>query len=255
MSISHSTESVNEIKQNTPGINYSLFQNVDVLKELEEIYNEGLILFEEENYLATWKVFKYMYDNDLSLKKRILRVLSPENDILVSEKELKEMIELQGFFSNFRISLLETISTRLVNLYDEALKYAETDFKKSSSLAIKAKDIYRYFTNKLQEYENSDDHHQIQMYKTSMETLTIVKESGERFLSNLQDIYTDSGEKKKASRRKATSRTVEASKHVGTQVKSANTENLTTDGKKSMTISQKIKMHKEMNKLLLKNKE
>ena len=225
------------------------------MKELEEIYNEGLRLFEDENYLATWKVFKYLFENDLLLKKRILRVLNSSNKTMVSEKELNEMIELQGFFSNFRISLLEVISKRLVNLYDDALNYAETDIKKSSSLAIKAKYIYRYFTNKLQEYQNSDDLHQNQMYKTSMETLTIVKESGERFLSNLQELYAEDGEKKTTYRKPVVKKASSSHKFANTQNEPTTTTTSPTETNKSLTIAQRIKLHKEMNKLLLKNKE
>ena len=126
-----------------------------------------------------------MFKQDLELKEKIAKALIPQTEEeMVSEEVLTNLIELQGFFSNFRIRLLEEITNRLIDLYDRSKQfYKWGDLEKGAKIANLAFNFYRYYSVKLKSnFEAPIDEYKGAMFQECSISLDVVKDSGERNL-------------------------------------------------------------------------
>jgi len=105
----------------------------------------------------------------------------------VSEEELQELIELQGFYSNFRIRLLEEVSSLLVDIYEQATKMVSMNLDEGARLAQKAQNFFKVYTVRLKRFEAPIDEYKGKMFMECIGTLEVVKLSGERNLKEMTD--------------------------------------------------------------------
>ncbi|MHA2366162.1 MAG: hypothetical protein ACXAC7_19535, partial [Candidatus Hodarchaeales archaeon] len=124
-------------------IDYDQFTNQDVLKELEATYKQALKHLQKENHESVWDIFQLLFEKDLELKQEVAKALMPQNDTeILPEEELHSIIELHGFYSNFRIRLIEEISSLLVYIYDQATEMVTTNLDEGGRLANHAQGVY-----------------------------------------------------------------------------------------------------------------
>lgn len=132
-----------------------------------------------------WLIFQLLFKQDLELKEKIAKALMPQSEEeIVSEEVLTNLIEIQGFFSNFRIRLLEEITNKLIELYDTSNSfYNSGDLEKGAYIANMAFNFYRYYSVKLKSnFEAPIDEYKGAMFQECSISLDIVKDSGERNL-------------------------------------------------------------------------
>lgn len=169
-------------------IDYSVFTNQTLLHELETVYNKALKSLELEDHDSVWDVFKVLFEQDLETKEKIAQALMPQEEgDTVSEEELQELIELQGFYSNFRIRLLEEVSSLLVDIYEQASKMVSMNLNEGGRLAQKAQNFFKVYTVRLKHFEAPIDEYKGKMFMECTGTLEVVKISGERNLKEMTE--------------------------------------------------------------------
>ena len=168
-------------------IDYSVFTNQDLLHELEATYNKALQRLIAEDHEDVWEIFKVLFEQDLETKESVAKALMPQADeeLNISEEELGNLIELQGFYSNFRIRLLEEVSAVLVKIYDKASEVVTYNLEEGGRLASKAANFYKFYSVRLKHFEAPLDEYKGKMYIECTGTFDVVKISGERNLKEL----------------------------------------------------------------------
>ena len=107
-------------------------------------------------------------------------------DEFVSEEVLTNLIELQGFSSNFRIRLLEAIAHLLIDLFDKSNSFFQTgDLEKGAFLANQAQSLYNFYVVRLKKFEAPIDDYRGAMYFETKSSLDVVKNSGDRNLAEM----------------------------------------------------------------------
>ena len=162
-----------------------IFNNPEKLEELEKLYEQAKQYLEANEHDDVWLIFQLLFKQDLELKERIAKALMPQSEEeIISEEVLTNLIEIQGFFSNFRIRLLEEITNRLIDLYDKSNSfYTSGDLEKGAYIANLAQNFYRYYSVKLKSnFEAPIDEYKGAMFQECSISLDVVKDSGERNL-------------------------------------------------------------------------
>lgn len=162
-----------------------IFNNQEKLEELEKLFEQARQYLEANEHDDVWLIFALLFRQDLELKERIAKALMPQTEEeMISEEELTNLIEIQGFFSNFRIRLLEEITNKLIDLYDKSNSfYTSGDLEKGAYIANLAHNFYRYYSVKLKSnFEAPIDEYKGAMFQECSISLDIVKDSGERNL-------------------------------------------------------------------------
>jgi hypothetical protein len=162
-----------------------IFNNPEKLEELEKLYEQGKQFLEANEHDDVWLIFQMLFKQDLELKERIASALMPQSEQeILSDEVLTNLIEIQGFFSNFRIRLLEEITNKLIDLYDQSNNfYNSGDLEKGAYIANLAHNFYRYYSVKLKSnFEAPIDEYKGAMFQECSISLDIVKDSGERNL-------------------------------------------------------------------------
>lgn len=174
------------------GIDYSQFSNESLLRELEGLYLKAEELLESGENENVWDIFRLFFERDLDCKMKIARALMPESeDEILPEDELAKTIELQGFYSNFRIRIIESIVKKLIHKYDLSTNYfLNQELDEGGRLAMQAQAFYRFFTVHLKVFEAPMDEYKGAMFYECMMALEVVKESGERNLREMTESIT-----------------------------------------------------------------
>lgn len=162
-----------------------IFNNPEKLEELEKLFEQAKQYLEANEHDDVWLIFALLFRQDLELKEKIAKALMPQTEEeMISEEELTNLIEIQGFFSNFRIRLLEEITNKLIDLYDKSNSfYTSGDLEKGAYIANLAHNFYRYYSVKLKSsFEAPVDEYKGAMFQECSISLDIVKDSGERNL-------------------------------------------------------------------------
>lgn len=104
----------------------------------------------------------------------------------ISENELNNLIELQGFSSNFRIRLLEAIATKLIEIFEKSNTFFQSgDLHKGGMLANKAMSMYNFYIVRLKQFIAPIDDYRGAMYYECVNSLDVVKNSGEKNLAEM----------------------------------------------------------------------
>jgi len=175
-------QKINTIKTESGKI---IFNNQEKLEELEALYEQAKNYLNLNEHDDVWLIFQLLFKQDLELKEKIAKALMPQSeDEIVSEEVLTNLIEIQGFFSNFRIRLLEEITNKLIDLYDKSNNfYNSGDLEKGAYIANLAQNFYRYYSVKLKSnFEAPVDEYKGAMFQECSISLDVVKDSGERNL-------------------------------------------------------------------------
>lgn len=163
----------------------TIFNNVEKLQELEALYEQAKQFLNANEHDDVWLIFQLLFKQDLELKEKIAKALIPQSEEeMVSEEVLTNLIELQGFFSNYRIRLLEEITNKLIDLYDKSNQfYKSGDLEKGAYIANLAHNFHRYYSVKLKSnFEAPIDEYKGAMFQECSISLDVVKDSGERNL-------------------------------------------------------------------------
>lgn len=175
-------QKINTIKTDSGKV---IFNNQEKLEELEGLFEKAKQYLEANEHDDVWLIFALLFRQDLELKEKIAKALMPQpEDEFVSEEVLTNLIEIQGFFSNFRIRLLEEITNKLIDLYDKSNSfYLSGDLEKGAYIANLAFTFYRYYSVKLKSnFEAPVDEYKGAMFQECSISLDVVKDSGERNL-------------------------------------------------------------------------
>lgn len=133
-----------------PDIEYT---NQFILDELTNMLLEMEEHFHRENHGIIWRAFEYLYISDRDLREQIAKILSPLTDdhlkILPSEKDISELIELQGFFNAIRLQLLQRITQHIINYYENALTTIKTDLKTGTDYYQLARRLDEWYLTQL----------------------------------------------------------------------------------------------------------
>ena len=149
------------------------------------MYEQAKQYLEANEHDDVWLIFQLLFKQDLEFKEKIAKALMPQSEEeIVAEEVLTNLIELQGFFSNYRIRLLEEITNKLIDLYDKSNSfYTSGDLEKGAYIANLAQNFYRYYSVKLKSnFEAPVDEYKGAMFQECSISLDIVKDSGERNL-------------------------------------------------------------------------
>lgn len=164
--------------------------NDEILRELDALHIETTELINRDLHILVFPVFKLLFINDLFLRKTIASQLIPNafGDIKItySEEELKQLVELQSYYNNFRITLLSTIASRLIELYDIATELVNKDLTLATQLFNATKQLDNWYIRQIKEElspKNRDEQH-TKMYEECINLLDEVKNTG------LQSIQT-----------------------------------------------------------------
>lgn len=170
-----------------PTSNKPIFNNQAKLEELNKIFNTATIFLDASEHDQVWEAFTLFFEQDLDLKEQIAKALMPQSDEeFISEETLTNLIELQGFSSNFRIRLLEAIAGKLIDLFDKSNMFFQTgDIEKGAIITNQAQNLYNFYTVRLKKYEAPLDDYRGAMYFECKTSLDIVKSSGDRNLAEM----------------------------------------------------------------------
>ena len=102
-----------------------------------------------------------------------------DGDEFVSEEMLTNLIELQGFSSNFRIRLLEAIATSLIKLFDKSNSFFQTGDLGNAAFGREVALV------RLKKFEAPIDDYRGAMYFECKSSLDVVKNSGDRNLAEM----------------------------------------------------------------------
>lgn len=170
-----------------PLTNKPIFNNQKKLDELTQIYDAAIKFLNAGEHDEVFESFSLFFEQDLELKEEIAKALMPQShDEMVPEETLTNLIELQGFASNFRIRLLEAIAGKLIDLFDKSNNFFQSgDLEKGAVITNQAQSLYNFYTVRLKRYEAPLDDYRGAMYHECKSSLDIVKSSGERNLAEL----------------------------------------------------------------------
>ena len=158
--------------------------NDDILRELDAFHIETTELVNKDLHGVVFPVFKLLFVNDLFLRKTIAKQLIPDafGDIKItySEEELRQLVELQSYYNNFRIILLSTIANRLVELYDIATELVDKNVTLATQLFNATKQLDNWYISQIKEKLSPkvEDEQHIKMYEESISLLDEVRNTG-----------------------------------------------------------------------------
>jgi hypothetical protein len=171
------------------------YSNIDGLdkkqlfKEIEKLFIEAGLYLKNNEDSKVCDIFNFLFDKDAILKQKIADALTPKNENeLLDEAELTRLIEIQGIYSFFRLSLINEIVLKLVTLYDQAMNFLSIDFNqgaKYSFIARKAVQYYDMRVEKLNHMHNSP--YRREMFIEIKEVYAEVNRFGESHLKRLTD--------------------------------------------------------------------
>ena len=110
--------------------------------EVEEVSNEKILqeldalgiwtkeLLKRHKHKLLFVIFCYLFAYDLKLRKRISSFLAPlasNNESNYDEKDIADIIELQSYFNNFRVSILSDLTVYFTELYQVASEIVEKE--------------------------------------------------------------------------------------------------------------------------------
>ena len=184
---SQSKQLFSEISKIEPLTHKLIFNNQAKLDEYNAVYESAIKFLNAGEHDEVFEAFALFFEQDLKLKEEIARALMPQSqDEFVSEETLTNLIELQGFASNFRIRLLEGIAGKLIDLYDQSNNFFQSgNLEKGAMLTNKATSLYNFYVVRLKRYEAPLDDYRGAMFFECKSSLDVVKASGDRNLAQM----------------------------------------------------------------------
>jgi len=148
----------------------------ELKNELEIQFGLISLYMKKGRYDQIWSLLSLLIKQEVKLKTKIQKLFIPslnpgEEDSHYSDTEVNDIIETFGFYSNLRLRLIESISSQIINLYENNW--------------IMADKMLSFFINELQnEFGSiSDTYAQQQIFDEIYNILIETKSIGDRIIS------------------------------------------------------------------------
>ncbi len=118
--------------------------------ELQKVYDQALILLEEEQHEKVQEIFNFFFQNDIKLKEKLAKAFSPsENDHIMDPEKMQSLIELQALHNSFHLNLFNKITDHLIESFQRALELMDRSLEEGSSASFEAQKLVRFYEVKL----------------------------------------------------------------------------------------------------------
>ena len=148
----------------------------ELKNELEIQFGLISLYMKKGRYDQIWSLLSLLIKQEVKLKTKIQKLFIPslnpeEEDSHYSDTEVNDIIETFGFYSNLRLRMIESISSQIINLYENNW--------------IMADKMLSFFINELQnEFGSiSDTYAQQQIFDEIYNILIETKSIGDRIIS------------------------------------------------------------------------
>lgn len=165
------------------------YHNDAFYKELEAIFSNTVNLVWQEKHTDASNVLLNFFYEDARLRQQIAHAMAPMNDAeMLPEEKLTSLIELQGFYSLFRIQLVVEVTNYVSHLYEKAShRLMVGDLEGGGIISARARNTVRFYEVKLERLKAPLESYQGQMFLEMKEAYNVVYQVGEENLSKIAD--------------------------------------------------------------------
>ncbi|MHA1984352.1 MAG: hypothetical protein ACW967_08355 [Candidatus Hodarchaeales archaeon] len=178
----------NEVQESIPKI-----QNEHILQELDALGISTKDVLREHNHRLAFSIFCYLFAYDLKLRIKIANHLAPalagDKELRYTEEDFPNIIELQSYFNNFRVTFLADLTIYFTELYQVATDILEEETDKNITLSTQlfnaAQELDRWYMNQIKEKLAPEENESGEinelhrdLYTQCIDVLDEVKETG-----------------------------------------------------------------------------
>lgn len=177
-----------ELVENIPKI-----ENEVILQELDALNISTKDILRKHNHRLAFSIFVYLFAYDLKLRIKVANHLAPalsgKDTLHYSEEDFPNLIELQSYFNNFRVTFLSDLSIYFTELYQLASDVLEKETDRNVILATQlfnaAQELDRWYMNQIKEKLEPEENElgeinelHRDLYNQCIDVLDEVKETG-----------------------------------------------------------------------------
>lgn len=175
-------EESSDYRATNEGLKDENLPSQEIQDNVQGIYSEARFALLNNNHLKVWQCYSKLSTQDKSLRGALEKMIrhNPTDSNPEVEGEISRILKEQGFFNKIRLKLLQDITNLLVDRYQEASLVLSSDVVKASELINTAQRIYEYYISNLQDFADTKDRFEQEIYRSGYQVLSVVYQFGQR---------------------------------------------------------------------------